>query len=182
MLWQAAMKPAIALFPLMLDALSLPGCATSRDYPSLARREVERIAGAAEPVAPPAAEPAPAVPADADTLTRIRALVARAEAANRRFTGERGAAERLVSQAAGSAMASESWSVALAALAGLEAARNDASLALTQIDELYVAERHAHYEDPTGNAKALAAARDSVTAMVEAQNRTVDALARRLGV
>ena len=87
-----------------------------------------------------------------------------------------------MSQAAGSAMASENWSVAMAALAGLEAARNDASLALTQIDDLYVAERNAHYEDETGNAQALAEARDTVTALVEEQNRTVDALARRLGV
>ena len=143
---------------------------------------MERIAGAAEPVAPPVAEPAAPLPADADTQTRIAALVARAEAAHRRFAGQRGTAERLVAAAAGSAMASESWSVAMAALAGLESARNDASLALTQIDDLYVAERNAHYEDETGNALALAAARDSVTAMVEAQNRTVDALARRLGV
>lgn len=170
---------------LILPALAAPflaGCAATGDYPSLATREVERIAGSALPADAEPAPPAAPAPADAGTQARLRALVGKASNAHQRFLGQRGDAERLVARARGSAQASENWSVAIAAISGLEAARNEASLALADLDAMFAAERLGHYNEETGNALAMAEARDTVTGWIDSQNRAIDALARRLGV
>lgn len=173
-------RPSCLFLPLAA-ALLLPGCSATGDYPSLAHRDVERISGTAEAAEAVPAPAPPMAPADAGTEAQIASLVARARAAHQRFLGERRGTERLVAQAGGAAKGTENWSVAISALSALESARNDASQALASIDTLFAAERLAHYEDETGNFQAIAAARDTVTGWVDEENRTIEALARRLG-
>jgi hypothetical protein len=165
--------PSLAVASILLSA-----CATKVDYPSLARRDAERITGTVQPVPSEPAPPAPLPPPNAEISARLSQLVQQARAADGRFSEERGRAERLVGQASG--MGSESWAVASVALAELESARSDAMIAMAGIDEIHAADAVAHYNTPSGDAPEIATARDQVAGMIEEQDRTLAALSRRL--
>lgn len=172
--------PVAALAFALSAALLLTACASPGDYPSLARRDAERIAGSAEPATPiPATPPPPAAP-DAGLLARLEAIEARARAADLRLRQQRPRAELLVAAASGAAPGSESWSVATVALSGLESARSDAMLALADIDALHAVERLAHPNEQSGDGLAIAAARDRVLENVAAQDGVIAALAARM--
>lgn len=169
-----------AVSSLAVAAILLSGCATKVDYPSLARRDVERVTGTLSPVAAEPAVPASPPPPDAAISARLSRLVQQARAANTRFGEKRGRAERLVGQAAGSAMGSEGWAIASIAVAELESARSDAMIAMASIDEIHAADAIAHYNEPSGDAPAIAAAREQVAALISEQDQTVNALYGRL--
>ncbi len=165
---------------LLAPLLALSACATGQ-YPSLARRDAERITRSAE-VAPPPAEPAPAPPPPgAGFTTRIAQLVAQAQGAHGRFAARRAATERAIGAAGGAAVASESWSVATVALSGLESARSEAMLALAQLDELYATEAVAGTEaGDMRKAEAAGAAREQVTALIAEEDAVLARLRGRL--
>lgn len=145
------------------------GCARAPEgaYPSLAIRDVERVAGTLVPPAPPA-PPAPPTPA---TLDRLGALTAQAQAANARFLAAAPAARRTVGAGANAAVGSEAWAQAQVALAGLETVRSEAMIALADLDRIYV--------DAAIASVALGrieADRAAVTAMVDEQNALIAAL------
>src|SRR5690606_28655071 len=130
-------------------------CASGH-YPSLARRDAERVTGAAMAASP---QPSPmpiTVPPSAGLTERLAGLGAQAREAHRQFTTGRAGAEGTIGRAAGAAMGSESWSVASAALAGLEASRSNAMVALAELDSLYAADRVTHFDSPSGDAEAIA--------------------------
>lgn len=166
-----ARKTAFLLFPSV--TLLLGACAASTDYPSLTRRPAERISGSAQAAAAQPA-PAPAPPPSPEFTTRLTQLVEQARGAHRRFDGQRAQTERLVSVAAGAAVASESWAVASVALASLESARSDAMVALAELDQIHAAEAIA----ASTNRDAAANARDQVVALVGEED---DVLARLRG-
>lgn len=160
---------------LALLASSLGACATGDNsrYPSLALRDVERISGTAQPVeAPPAAAP---VAPSADLAQRLVQLRQQAEGAHGNFMSSVPRTEQLVAAAAGAAVASENWSVAQAALGGLQAARNPALIALAELDELYVKS-----EMEVGAIEAIEVARDAVKTLVAAEEQELDRLAGRV--
>lgn len=162
-----------------LAVLALSACASGQ-YPSLARRGAERVAGTA-PAVSPAPSPTPeAVLPTAGLSARLAGLVAQAREAHRRFTANRAGAEGTIGRAGGAAMGSESWSLASVALAGLEASRSNAMVALAELDSLYVADRVAHYDSPSGDVEAIAAARDQVSGWVAEQDRVLSALRGRI--
>ena len=162
-------------------SLVLAGCAASGDYPSLARRPVERIAGTAEAVTP-APRPVPPSPPPSTELTgRLAQLVAQARAAHQRFAERRGNAEKLVGAASGATAGSESWSVASVALGELESARSDTMLPLAELDELYAAEAvKASQTGSTGSAEAARAAQQQIGALVAEEDEVLDRLRARL--
>ncbi len=158
---------------LALSALSLAGCATDvQDYPSLARRPIERVTGTAPVAAPTEAPPAPL---DAAVLGKLDSLVAQARAADRRFHDKQPRARALVSAAAGSAVANEAWSVASVALSELESARSDAFVAMAELDALYA--RAVVDRVDTGD---IAAARGTVQVILTDQGKIIDELHARL--
>ena len=170
-------------------AASLAACSTDKEgYPSLARRPaeqisgadrvcpVERITGIAEPVTPAPPPPQVSVPPSPDLMNRLAGLVDQARSAHSRFGAERGRTEALVSAGAGTPVASESWSIASVALAGLESARSDAMVALADLDQLYAATRI-----EGGDSTAIAAARDQVDAWVAEEDRVLTDLKERFG-
>jgi len=161
-------------------ALALPACTASGDYPSLARRDAERVSGIAEPVAPQPPPPSSAAPPSAQLEARLEGLVGQARAAHARFSGSRQRTERLIAAAGGAPIASESWSVASVALADLESARSNAMVALAELDQLYAAERIEHFESESSVAKAIARARDEVSAMVAEEDAVLARLRGRL--
>ncbi|MEY4720677.1 MAG: hypothetical protein RIQ46_402 [Pseudomonadota bacterium] len=164
----------------VLALLAVSACASPGDYPSLARRDVERINGSAVPV--PAPEPgatAPAVP-PADLATRLGQLVDQARAAHRRFLDRRPRAEHLAAAAGSAAVASEAWSVATVAIADLEAARSEAMVTLAELDALHAAHRVEHHSDDTADGAAIAAAREQVLVLVGEEDAVLAALRGRV--
>jgi hypothetical protein len=148
---------------------AVSGCASSDDYPSLARRPIERLSGTAEPVAP-ASEPAP-TPVAPEVAGRLAALVAKAQTADAKFTARESEARRRVAAARAAAVGSEAWSVAMVALAALESARSDAMIALADLDAIYAADRVGG-----GDGAASGAARDRVIALVARQDTVLATL------
>lgn len=169
--------PGIGL--VLVAALALPACASPGTYPSLARRDAERVSGSALPDAPEAPAPMP-VPPTAGLPDRLDALVGQARDAHRRFMGARPGTDSLVARAAGSAIAGESWSAATVALAGLEASRSQAMIALAELDSLLAADAVAHFDSASGDAQAIASARDQVIALIGEQDAVLAALRARL--
>lgn len=161
--------------PIVL-ALLLAGCANgdSSRYPSLSIRDVERIKGSAEPVAPEVTPPGTAAPST-DLAGRLAQLQQQAATANQAFMGAVPSTENLIDAAAGSAVASENWSVATAALTRLDSLRNQASLALADLDKLYV-----DSEMEVGAVDAISATRDTVQAEVAGQEAVLDRLSARM--
>jgi hypothetical protein len=157
-----AMNTAYRLIAPVVLAAFLSACAADQgSYPSLARRDAERIVGTM-PVAAPAPESValPATPAP-ELARRLSQLIDQARTAHGRFTAREPRARTLSGAARGAAMGSESWASAAIALADLESARSDAMIALADLDALYAAARV-----ESSAADAIAAARDQVTALV----------------
>ena len=182
-----------------LTVLLLGGCASPGNYPSLARRPAERVAGtplppcaippgaepgritgSAEPVAPaPAPSPPPASP-DRDLDSRLAGLMSRANIAHSRFLARQGQAERTIAAAARSAVGSEAWSVAEIALAELDSARSDVAIALAEIDSLHVADSVANPAQPGPDSARIAAAREQMLALVAQEDAVLQRLGSRL--
>ena len=173
------LKRSLLLLPTTL-AIALSGCASTGEYPSLARRDAERFRGSAEPVTPPAPPAELAAPPSAELDARLRGLVERARAAHRRFTATRPRTERLVDAARGSAVASESWSVASVALAELGTQRSDAMIALAELDQLYAAERIENFQGESRVASAIGTARDEVALLVNEEEGVLAKLGRQM--
>lgn len=151
------------LSALVASLALLAGCSADRDdYPSLARRPVERISGTA-PVAAPEATPAPAAPLSPELAARLTQLGNRVVEAHGRFTTKEARARSLVGAAGGAAVASERWAVATIALAELESARSEAMIALADLDALYASARIAG---------------DPATAIEETRSRVIAVVAR----
>ena len=172
--------PAPPPFPGLVAPLSavlaLTACASDAagGYPSLARRDAERVTARAQPVEA-AAQPA-LPPLSADLDSRIVQLVSEAREANAQFSARRSATQRALANGGRAAAGSESWTEAQIALADLEAARSRATISLAELDRLYADERLAHAETVSPTAEALAAARDRVAAWVEEQDRVLRVL------
>jgi hypothetical protein len=149
---------------------SLAACATtpSDEYPSLAIRDAERVAGTLQPVPPEPYVPPQPPPAVLDLLDR---LAGDAASAHRSFLAEAPQARGAVAAARGTQPGADSWARAQVAVAGLESSRSKAMIALADLDRLYV--------DAAVGGEALdriSAARDRVAAQVDEQNATIEAL------
>jgi hypothetical protein len=158
----------LTLAPLLL-LVPLGACTTaSADYPSLALREAERATGTLQPV-----EARPYVPpaTPADVIGRLDRLAADAAGAHSSFLAEVPAVRNLVGAARGAEPGSEAWAQAQVALAGLEAERSRAMIALADLDRLMV--------DATlegAELERIVAVRNVVTTQVEEQNLAIAAL------
>lgn len=171
----AAMRAALPIIALSL----LTACATPGDdrFPSLARRDAERVTGTAQPALPP---PRPqAVPAE--TGSRLTVLRQQGLAAHRRFEQQQGRAATLTAAAQGAAVASESWAVAQVALAALDTARSEAMIALADLDGLYIAAAEAAAAtDGSAELDAVSTVRDEVSGWIAAEDAALASLRGRL--
>ena len=166
-----AMNIAFRLTAAATLAFLLSACAADRStYPSLARRDAERMVGTIAP-APPASESAPSP----DLVAHLSQLTAQANSAHARFTARAPRARALSGAARGAAMGSDSWASAAIALADLESARSDAMIALADLDALYAAAR------VEGNdVAAITATRDQVSALIAAEDGVLAELHNRM--
>lgn len=153
-------------------ALLLSGCAgATGNYPSLARRPIERA-----PMAEPAAAPMP-VSADPAVSAQVDTLLAQVSAGAAAFDAAHGRAERAVRAAGGAAVSSDPWVTAQLEISTLEAARNDSVSALATLDTLYIERANASADDAkVGGLDAIDAARTTALAVVDSQNDRIDLL------
>lgn len=149
---------------------SLGACATSSadEYPSLAVRDAERVSGTLQPAAP---EPYAPPPTPAAVLDRLDQLAGEAASAHQAFLAAAPQARSAVSAARGTQPGDDSWARAQVAVAGLEASRSRAMIALADLDRLYVDAAVGGEE-----LERIAATRDRVATQVDEQNATVDGL------
>jgi len=162
----------------LVALVCLSACAASSDYPSLAVRPVERVAGSGTPAADNA-DAIPALPpASADLTTRLSGLVDVARKAHANFQARQAATARLV--AAAGAPRSDGWTSAEVGLSDLQTSRSGALTALAELDQLYVDERAAHPEQVSPVAATIATARDQVNGWVAAETAVIDRLGARL--
>lgn len=153
---------AAPVLPVLLALLA--GCASpASEYPSLAIRDAERIAGTLEP-----AEPyVPPLPAP-EVLGRLEGLAAAARTAHQAFLAEAPRASAVVESARDAPVGSENWARAQVALASLISARSQTMVPLADLDRLLV---DAAVE---GNAIApVVAAREGVEAQVANEDATI---------
>jgi len=110
----------------------------------------------------------------------VQELLGQARNGHMEFAAQRDVAQRAVAAAMGSSVASDSWVAANVALGSLDAARNPAVTALSEIDRLYADERVAVFETVSPSAALLGSAREQVKAWVEEENGIIDQLTRQL--
>ena len=152
---------------------SLGACATpAEEYPSLALRDAERVAGTLQP-----AQPAPYVPppTPAPVLDRLEQLAAEAASAHQAFLAEAPQVRGAVAAARGAEPGAESWARAQVALAGLETTRSRAMIALADLDRIYVDAA----VDGTELTR-IAFTRDRVASQVGEQNAAIEDMLRDL--
>jgi hypothetical protein len=156
--------------------LCLEACASPGTYPSLSLRDAEReiASEALEPAVPEAPPPSSSL------LGRVEQLLGQAKSGHMEFAARRDSAQRAVAAARGSSLASDSWVEAHVALGSLDAARNPAITALSEIDRLYADERITVFELVSPSAELLGSAREQVKAWVEEENGIIDQLTRQL--
>ena len=161
--------------PALVLVLSLAACAgASGEYPSLERRPMERITATYTPAAP--ATPQPLSQPSAEITGKLEPLIAKARSADARFREKESRARSLAGSAAGAKIGTESWNIATVAVSELEAARGEAMIALTELDLLYN-DTVLRGED----ASAIQAARDTVTALIDQEDKVLGELRDRLG-
>jgi len=171
------MKRATACLFLSALSLGLAACAAgSGNYPSLAKRDAERVEGTALP-ALPVPRPEQAAPGDGKLENRIDQLVGDAKAANTNFEGRSNAAAKAIAGSAGSQPSSRGWIEAQLALADLQSMRSNTVIALADLDTLYAQDRIANAGRVSPATASLQAAREQVGSWVAQQ----DDLLTRLG-
>jgi hypothetical protein len=159
----------IALLPLVA---AVSACATSGEYPSLARRSFE--AAPAETTVPPPV----ALPSDASVRARIAAALTRARAGIPTFDAALAKARADTVDAAGSASGSDSWIAAQLSISRVEPMLEPATSALADLDNEKRALMLADPASPDG--EALDAAIAEVAATSQTQGAALRALEMRL--
>lgn len=159
----------------MSGALALAACASNNtDYPSLAIRDAERVEGTFE-AASPAALPQPD-PVAEGTLGQLAQLREAARNAHNAFTSAVPEARRLVAAARGAGTSSDRWAAAQVALADLDSSRSQATIALGDLDLLFVDATLDYTQRDE-----IAATRDEVAGLIARQDRILAELRNLIG-
>lgn len=165
-----SVQARISLFVL---AIPLAACASAPDgeYPSLARRPIERSASV--PPTPPVTPDPP--PASATLVEAVRALGADANRGEAEFRAALAANAGAIAAARGAATGSETWAQGETALSRVIAARGPTSFALAELDRLAITRAEAG--DVTGLAL-VETEQGRVAALVRTQDARIAAAQR----
>ena len=174
------MKRIRHAFPALVASLALAACATvdEGDYPSLAKRDAERLTGRLLPAGATGAQPEAQVvsPPPQALLTRLESLVGSARTAHGTFESRLGTARRSVGAARGAARASDAWINAQVALSSLQSARSDTMIALADLDLLVAQEWLERDTQDMAAIEAARAARDTVAGWADEEDRAIASL------
>jgi hypothetical protein len=164
------MKIKFALPVLVLPVL-LCACATPDGvYPSLAIRDGERMTGTMEPVQVEPYVP-PATPEA--VLDQLSQLASQAQGAHAAFVTMAPKSRPAIVAGLGQEMGSDGWVSGQVALAGLETTRNNALIALADLDRLY-----ADAVTDNNEGEKIAAVRSEVLALVAQEESMLAAMTR----
>ena len=153
----------------------LSGCAASSgDYPSLAYRDAERMAGSIP--APAASGTPPPVATPTVGQDEIAQLLASARASHEGFVAALEPAARQIAAGRGADRDSTAYALAQIALADLESTRSTAAIALGDLDLLYADTTLAYTAR-----EEVSAAREAVVALISAEDRTLAELRGAMG-
>ncbi|OCC24968.1 hypothetical protein MB02_05875 [Croceicoccus estronivorus] len=167
-------KPALGPALGIALTFALSACASAPDgYPSLAIRDIERVYGSAEPVAPP--PPPPVIEPSTELAERLVQLQDQASQAHQAFLSAMPRASQLVAAARQSEIADDPWVAAQSGLSHLEASRNRAMLVMADLDRMLVA-----VEMDGGAREAIAQAQANVDALVNEENTLLEGLIAQL--
>ena len=173
-----AMHRSTPVLTALALCLFLPACASgSADYPSLARRDAERLAEQPQPAGAETPAPAPGPALEA----RLARLVNDAGAAHRRFSARTAAARTASARPGASTRGGDAWINAQVALSALEAARSTTMVSLAELDRLYADARLAWDAGESPEAAAIARARTQVDGWAAEQDRAIAAILSRIG-
>ncbi len=174
------MKRTLAPFLAIALPFCLAACASNDKYPSLSKREAERITGSAPAAEPIDAGEPPAQPGG-NLEEQLITLLDNARTANASFLEIQGEVAATIARSQGADQGSEEWSNAEVALARLEAARSNAMISLGELDQLYADERVAHPGPETPLATRIAEVRNEVSELVISQTEVIQSLAPATG-
>jgi hypothetical protein len=160
--------PRPHLFAILPLILLTSACATTGDFPSLAKRPYES-GGQSSPVAE---APTPAS-ADPSLLTRLEKIVGQAEAAQPAFQSALAKAQIVARSAAGAAPQSESWIAMQMEISNLERYRTPVREAMSDMDGEY---RTASMAQKPADAAAIKGAMERVRAVDDVQADAVATL------
>lgn len=159
------MQRRYALTAVIAPALILASCASaSKNYPSLAIRDAERVTGAFV-ITPPPGTSAPA-PLNTAMAGQIDGVVARAQSNHRVFMETEPAARRIILSGADAAVTSNAWAKSQIALGDLDSLRSVTAVALGDLDLMYADATLAFEERDK-----IVAARQQVIDIVREQDR-----------
>ncbi len=156
---------------LLAAAASLSACAAQGPFPSLAARPEEGLISLAEPVRPPVE-----AASDAALRGQVATLRERGRAGARAFDAAYPAAERAARNIGNAG--SDSWIAAQQAISRLEAARGEASAALTDLDRLSV--ERADVPTNTGDYAMIGEAMAEIERATAERQGRIDSLRSRL--
>jgi len=163
-------------------SLIVSACASDSRYPSLERRDFERVEGNAPPAEPDVATPAAPAPLPTGLTGRIAELREQASASHAVFLRRASAARARANAARGAAQGSTRWSDAIVAISDVESARSDTMFALAELDSMLAV--GAVTAADSGAAQGLpeiAAAREEVAALVAEEDAALQALTAPMG-
>jgi hypothetical protein len=161
--------------PPALFALSLSGCMSAAQTPSLQPRAIERRGEAVEG----ALQEPVAQPLDATLGSSIAALIAEAKQGDAEFAKVDASLGGAIRSGRAATAGSETWIATEQARSALEAARQRTASALGEIDRLVIVQAEAAASDPTkGGLSELQSAQATIAAMVERQSARIEALTR----
>jgi hypothetical protein len=162
-------------FSIGLVGLSLSGCMSAAQPPSLQPRAIE-LRG--ETVEAPPQEPV-VQPVDASLASRIENLLAEATRGDAEFVKTDASTSGTIKSGRNAATGSETWIAAEQARSALEAARQRTAAALGEIDTLVIAQAEVTVSDPAkGGLPELQAAQSAIAAMVDRQSARIEELTR----
>lgn len=156
---------------ILMTALFLSACATPGDYPSLAVRDAERVTGTYQPVDSTYVPPA----APAEALGRLDSLVTQARSAHQAFVSEAPGIRPAILAGRDTEPGSDGWAKAHLALAALQSKRAPAVIALAELDRIYSA-----VLADAAQVDEIEAARETVVAMVQDEDRLISELSAEL--
>lgn len=158
------------VFAALLLGFCASGCASTSDFPSLAKRPFESV------VAPGAPEQT-VIPADTALLTRIAGITARAADARPAFESALKSGAAIIARGSGAARGSEAWVLAQMEVSQIERSRAPITSALAELDTEF---RQANLSGKTADVAAVRAALETVQQIDKDQAAALASLEGRL--
>ncbi len=176
---------AFAPFLTVSIIFGLGACAETGDYPSLARRPIERISGSAAVAPASSANIQPeTTPVSADLASKLSALEVKAHISDSQFRSKLTSSETTIMAGRGTEVASKAWSNAVTALSDLETTRTATAQLLITLDAIEIDNRSSRLNaDQAGSADSrILAVREEMNTIIADEDKKLKSLRLAMGL